>query len=149
MPSRHLLCLYGGHGARPGCGVARPSRSGIGDPDGRLAAGLPPIEFREPGSQEVSGASADLLREIAKRLKLELTFVQAEYAALIPGIEAKRFLDMASGGISDTGREQKLDFVNYMQSGGSMMVRAEDDANATRPSPTSAVSQSPRFSATA
>ncbi|NVP58217.1 ABC transporter substrate-binding protein [Mycoplana rhizolycopersici] len=90
---------------------------------------FPPIEFREPGSQEVSGASADLLREIAKRLKLELTYVQAEYAALIPGIEAKRF-DMASGGISDTEeREQKLDFVNYMQSGGSMMVRAEDDAN--------------------
>ncbi|WHS29882.1 ABC transporter substrate-binding protein [Brucella sp. NM4] len=89
---------------------------------------FPPIEFREPGSQEVSGASADLLREIAKRLNLKMQFVQAEYSALIPGIEAKRF-DMASGGISDTEeREQKLDFVNYMMSGGSMLVRAEDDS---------------------
>ncbi|WP_114217261.1 ABC transporter substrate-binding protein [Ochrobactrum sp. 3-3] len=89
---------------------------------------FPPIEFREPGSQEVSGASADLLREIAKRLNLKMQFVQAEYSALIPGIEAKRF-DMASGGISDTEeREQKLDFVNYMMSGGSMLVRAEDES---------------------
>ncbi|MFK0383929.1 ABC transporter substrate-binding protein [Agrobacterium sp. NPDC090273] len=87
---------------------------------------FPPIEFREPGATEVTGASADLLREIAKRLDLKLEYVQAEYAALIPGIEAKRF-NMASGGISDTEeREQKLDFVNYMLSGGSAMVRAED-----------------------
>ncbi|MCW0001053.1 ABC transporter substrate-binding protein [Pararhizobium sp. YC-54] len=87
---------------------------------------FPPIEFREPGASEVTGASSDLLHEIAKRLELKLEYVQAEYAALIPGIEAKRF-DVASGGISDTEeREQKLDFVNYMLSGGSAMVRAED-----------------------
>ena len=87
---------------------------------------FPPIEFRNPGATEVTGASADLLQEIAKRLDLKLEYVQAEYAALIPGIEAKRF-DIASGGISDTEeREQKLDFVNYMSSGGSAMVRAED-----------------------
>lgn len=97
---------------------------------GKLTVGsqqtFPPIEFREPGATEVTGASADLLREIAKRLDLKLEYVQAEYAALIPGIEAKRF-NMASGGISDTEeREQKLDFVNYMLSGGSAMVRTED-----------------------
>ncbi|MBM3095217.1 transporter substrate-binding domain-containing protein [Ensifer sp. T173] len=87
---------------------------------------FPPIEFREPGASEVTGASSDLLHEIAKRLELKLEYVQAEYAALIPGIEAKRF-DVASGGISDTEeREQKLDFVNYMLSGGSAMVRTED-----------------------
>lgn len=89
---------------------------------------FPPIEFREPGASKVTGASADLLTEISKRLELKLEYVQAEYAALIPGIEAKRF-DVASGGISDTEeREQKLDFVNYMASGGSAMVRAEDAA---------------------
>ncbi|MFT4183591.1 MAG: ABC transporter substrate-binding protein [Rhizobium sp.] len=88
---------------------------------------FPPIEFREAGASVVTGASADLLAEIARRLELKLEYVQAEYAALIPGIEAKRF-DVASGGISDTEeREQKLDFVNYMLSGGSAMVRSEDN----------------------
>jgi len=83
---------------------------------------FPPVEFREPGKTEVTGASADLLVEIGSRLSLKLDFIQSEYAALISGVEADRF-DVASGGISDTEeREQKLDFVNYMQSGGSIMV---------------------------
>jgi len=83
---------------------------------------FPPVEFREPGKTEVTGASADLLVEVASRLNLKLDFIQSEYAALISGVEADRF-DIASGGISDTEeREQKLDFVNYMQSGGSIMV---------------------------
>jgi polar amino acid transport system substrate-binding protein len=87
---------------------------------------FPPIEFREPGKQVVTGASADLLAEIAKRLNLKLEYIQAEYAALIPGIEADRF-DVASGGISDTEeREEKLDFVNYMRSGGSILVRSDE-----------------------
>jgi polar amino acid transport system substrate-binding protein len=93
---------------------------------------FPPVEFREPGKTEVTGASADLLAEVAKRLNLKLEFIQSEYAALISGVEADRF-DMASGGISDTEeREQKLDFVNYMQSGGSiLMLAANTDKLAT------------------
>jgi polar amino acid transport system substrate-binding protein len=83
---------------------------------------FPPVEFREPGKTEVTGASADLLAEVARRLNLKLEYIQSEYAALISGVEADRF-DVASGGISDTEeREQKLDFVNYMQSGGSILV---------------------------
>lgn len=88
---------------------------------------FPPVEFKKPDETEVSGASASLLREIAKRLGLELDYIHGEYASLIPGLESQRF-DMASGGISDTEeREQKVDFVNYMMSGGSILVRAEDD----------------------
>jgi polar amino acid transport system substrate-binding protein len=83
---------------------------------------FPPVEFREPGKTEVTGASSDLLAEIARRLNLKLEYIQSEYAGLISGVEADRF-DLASGGISDTEeREQKLDFVNYMLSGGSILV---------------------------
>ena len=83
---------------------------------------FPPVEFREPGKTEVVGVSRDLLDEVAKRLGLKIEYIQGEYAALIPGVEADRF-DIASGGISDTQeREQKLDFVNYMVSGGSLLT---------------------------
>jgi len=92
---------------------------------------FPPVEFREPGKTEVVGASADLLAEIAKRLNLKLEYIQGEYASLISGVEADRF-DVASGGISDTEeREQKLDFINYMYSGGAMMMLAEHPASAS------------------
>jgi polar amino acid transport system substrate-binding protein len=89
---------------------------------------FPPVEFREPGKTEVVGVSADLLAEVAKRLGLKLEYIQGEYASLISGVEADRF-DIASGGISDTEeREQKLDFVNYMYSGGAMMTLSENTA---------------------
>ncbi len=89
---------------------------------------FPPIEFREPGKSEVTGASRDLLVELAKRLGLKVEFIQAEYSALIPGLEADRF-DMASGGISDTEeREKKVDFVNYMFSGASILTLASNSA---------------------
>lgn len=85
---------------------------------------FPPIEYREPGKTELTGASKDLLTEVARRLNLKLEFIQAEYSALIPGLEADRF-DLASGGISDTEeREQKVDFVNYMMSGASILTLA-------------------------
>jgi polar amino acid transport system substrate-binding protein len=88
---------------------------------------FPPVEFKKPDETAVTGASADLLAEIAKRLGLTLEYIHGEYASLIPGLESKRF-DMASGGISDTEeREQKVDFVNYMMSGGSILVRAADE----------------------
>ena len=88
---------------------------------------FPPVEFREPGKTEVTGASRDLLDEVSKRLGLKLEYIQSEYAGLISGVEADRF-DVASGGISDTEeREQKLDFVNYMQSGGSILLLAANN----------------------
>jgi len=85
---------------------------------------FPPVEFREPGKTEVTGVSKELLDEVAHRLNLKLEYTQSEYASLISGVEADRF-DVASGGISDTEeREQKLDFVNYMMSGGSILLLA-------------------------
>lgn len=87
---------------------------------------FPPVEFREPGKTEAVGVSRDLLEEVTRRLGLKLEYLQAEYASLISGVEADRF-DVASGGISDTEeREQKLDFVNYMMSGGSMLMLSAD-----------------------
>lgn len=87
---------------------------------------FPPVEFKKPDETNVTGASADLLIELANRLGLKLEYIHGEYASLIPGLESKRF-DIASGGISDTEeREQKVDFVNYMLSGGSILVRDAD-----------------------
>jgi len=88
---------------------------------------VPPIEFRDPQTLVLQGAGVDLLMEAGKRLGVEIRYAQAEYSALIPGIEAKRF-DIASGAISDTEeREEKLDFINYMIAGASILIHAEDN----------------------
>jgi len=89
---------------------------------------VPPIEFRDPATLELIGAGVDLIREAGKRLGIEVRYAQAEYSALIPGVEARRF-NIASGAISDTQeREEKLDFINYMSVGASILVNAEDNA---------------------
>lgn len=120
-----MLATLGGHA------VAAPSDAAAGIPDEIKARGVlrvgsqqtfPPVEFRKPGKAEVTGVSRELLDEIARRLGLKIQFVQAEYAALIPGLDANRF-DIASGGLSDTDeREAKVDFVNYMYAGASILT---------------------------
>ncbi|MHC5308106.1 ABC transporter substrate-binding protein [Bartonella sp. LJL80] len=90
---------------------------------------VPPIEFRDTKTLEVIGASVDLLHEVGKRLQIDIRFQQAEYSALISGIEANRF-DIASGAISDTAeREEKLDFINYMMAGAAILVRLGEETS--------------------
>lgn len=88
-----------------------------------------PAEFREEGSEEVTGFTADLLREITSRWGIGLEYVHAEYSALIPGLEAGRF-DIGSGGMSpNPDRLQVVDMVGYFQSGATFIVKAENAAN--------------------
>lgn len=85
----------------------------------------PPIEFRDPATNKMTGLSTDLLTEVAKRLGLKLEWIQSDYGALITGAMASRF-DIASGGISDQPkREEKLDFVNYLKVGTGILVHAD------------------------
>jgi polar amino acid transport system substrate-binding protein len=89
----------------------------------------PPIEFRDPKSNEMVGVSTELLTEVAKRLGLKLQWVQSDYGALITGAKADRF-DLASGGISDQPeREKELDFVNYLLTGTGILTQLGDVKN--------------------
>lgn len=85
----------------------------------------PPIEFRDPATNKMTGLSTELLTEVAKRLGLKLEWIQSDYGALITGAMAARF-DLASGGISDQPeREKKLDFVNYLKVGTGILTHAD------------------------
>lgn len=86
-----------------------------------------PAEFLAEGSDEVQGFTVDLLKEITKRLGLKLEYIHAEYAALIPGLEAGRF-DLGSGGMSpNPDRLEAVDMIGYFQSGATFIVRKEDE----------------------
>lgn len=89
---------------------------------------FPPVEFFKEGTRELTGFSADLLREVGKRLGTSIHYVEGEYSGLIPGLAAGRW-DMSSGGMTDQPERQKsVDFVNYFASGGSVLLRAGDGA---------------------
>ncbi|MGC4028452.1 MAG: transporter substrate-binding domain-containing protein [Steroidobacteraceae bacterium] len=115
----------------PGKAAEADGQATAGPTEGLLRVGsqqsFPPVEFRDGSARQgPSGVSVDLLEEIGRRLKLRIQYVHAEYSALIPGLRAERF-DMISGGMSDTPeREELVDFVNYLLSGASILVRAVD-----------------------
>lgn len=85
-----------------------------------------PVEFKEPGSDEVQGYSADLLREIASRLGVEIEWVSVEFSALFSGASADRF-DVASGGHGiSTERLEVLNQLGYIKSTNVLLALTEN-----------------------
>lgn len=85
-----------------------------------------PAEFRDEGSADLKGFTVDLVTEVAKRLGLKVQYVQADYSALIPGLQADRF-DIGSGGMSpNPDRLAAVDMVGYFQSGATFIIRKSD-----------------------
>lgn len=87
-----------------------------------------PAEFHQEGADEVTGFTSDLLHEIAKRWGVNIEYINAQYSALIPGLEADRF-DIGSGGMSpNPDRLKVVEMVGYFQSGATFLVKAENAA---------------------
>ncbi|MER7334632.1 MULTISPECIES: ABC transporter substrate-binding protein [unclassified Micromonospora] len=86
------------------------------------AEGYPPMEMYKEGTQELIGVDPDLAAAIAGRLGLKLEMTNASFPGLIPGLQADRW-DLAMSSMSDTAeRRQAVDFVDYFQAGGAIMV---------------------------
>lgn len=85
-----------------------------------------PAEFHNEGAAEVTGFTSDLLHEIAKRWGVNVEYINAQYSALIPGLEADRF-DIGSGGMSpNPDRLKVVEMVGYFQSGATFLVKADN-----------------------
>lgn len=86
------------------------------------AEGYPPMEMYKQGTQELTGVDPDLAAAIAGRLGLKLEMTNASFPGLIPGLQSDRW-DLAMSSMSDTEERRKaVDFVDYFQAGGSIMV---------------------------
>jgi polar amino acid transport system substrate-binding protein len=85
--------------------------------------GYPPMEMYKPGTRELTGVDVDLAMAIGKRLGMRTTITNAAFDGLIPGLQGGRW-DLAMSSLSDTAqRRQAVDFVDYFNAGGSIMVK--------------------------
>lgn len=85
--------------------------------------GYPPMEMYKEGTQELTGVDPDLAAGIAKRLGLKVKITNAAFDGLIPGLQGGRW-DIAMSSLSDTEQRRKaVDFVDYFNAGGSVMVK--------------------------
>ncbi|HEY3504183.1 MAG TPA: ABC transporter substrate-binding protein [Actinocatenispora sp.] len=84
--------------------------------------GYPPMEMYKPGTRTLTGVDPDLAKALADKLGLKLSLTNAAFDGLIPGIQGGRW-DLAMSSLSDTAERRKaVDFIDYFQAGGSIMV---------------------------
>jgi polar amino acid transport system substrate-binding protein len=82
----------------------------------------PPYDFYGEDNKTIIGLERELREEMGARLGVKFTDMPAQFASIIPGIQAGRF-DMGMSAFGDFAEREKIvDVVNYMVEGTSIIV---------------------------
>jgi len=83
-----------------------------------------PNEFLASDGHTIIGMDPDLVTALAETMGLKAEFNDAQFEAIIPGIQAGRY-DLGASSFTDTKeREKKVDFVTYFNAGISFYAKA-------------------------
>ena len=75
----------------------------------------PPIAFKDPASNTLTGFDIDLGEAIAKELGVKLEWQETAFAQMISSLQTQR-VDIALAGMSDLpARREVVDFIDYMK----------------------------------
>lgn len=91
----------------------------------------PPYDYVENGVTK--GLDADVMAVIAPKLGLDVRFIDTRFANLIAGLQANRYDVIASALYVTPARAKVVDYIPYAKTGGSLMVRADDDFSPKKP----------------
>src|SRR5690349_19356198 len=91
---------------------------------------FPPFESRSASNpNDIVGFEPDMMKAVMGHLGLKYKFVTGDFNGLIPGLQSGRF-DMIVSDVYDTALRRKVvNFVDYLQTGLSIMVKSSDAAN--------------------
>lgn len=88
-------------------------------------ASYAPNEFIKPGEKDIVGMDVDLGNAIGEKLGLDVSFQNATFDAILPGLAAAKY-DLGMSSFTDTKeREETVDFVTYFTAGTSFFVNTE------------------------
>lgn len=77
----------------------------------------PPIAYKDPATNQLTGFDIDLGEAIAKELGVKVEWQETAFAQMISSLQTAR-VDMAMAGMSDLpARREVVDFVDYMKTG--------------------------------
>ena len=83
-----------------------------------------PNEFLAGDGHTIIGMDPDLVTALAETMGLKAKFQDAQFEAIIPGIQAGRY-DLGASSFTDTKeREKKVDFVTYYNAGVSFYAKS-------------------------
>ena len=88
-----------------------------------------PFEFLDSSSREYVGFDMDMIREIGKRMNVEVEFVNMGFDGLIPALMTNNIDIVVSGVTITEERKKRVDFCEpYYQTGQGLMIRVGDEA---------------------
>lgn len=97
--------------------------------EGRLSIGsdltYPPYAYLE--QSQPAGFDPEFMRALGKQLQLQPEFRDTRFANLVMGVNARRFDVVASALYVTPERARQVDFLPYLKSGASLLVRSDDD----------------------
>jgi polar amino acid transport system substrate-binding protein len=77
----------------------------------------PPIAYKDPATNTLTGFDIDLGEAIAKELGLKIEWQETAFAQMISSLQTQR-VDIALAGMSDLpARREVVDFIDYMKTG--------------------------------
>lgn len=84
----------------------------------------PPLEFRDPATNELSGFDVDLAKALAAKLGVKLVWQETAFEQMLPALATGR-VDAIMSGMSDlASRHATSSFVDYLRSGPQFFVLA-------------------------
>lgn len=93
---------------------------------GKSEQPVPPMSMLNDDGKTWRGVDIDLINAIAKGLGLKVEYVFSNWDGLIPGLNSGRY-DLVMDGVGDLMSRQKVaDFVDYAQSGMTVMSRKDN-----------------------
>ena len=82
-----------------------------------IAPNYPPMDFKDPATNKLTGIDYDLGTEISKRLGIEIRWQETAFEQMVSGLATNR-IDIVMSGMTDTPERQKtVDFVDYFSTG--------------------------------
>ena len=88
----------------------------------------PPITYKDPATNKLTGFDVDLGEAIAAELGVKVEWQEIQFAQMLPSLQTER-VDTALAGMSDTSaRREIVDFVDYMVSGTQFYTGARQSA---------------------
>lgn len=91
----------------------------------------PPYAYLE--QKQPAGFDPEFMRLISHQLGTEPRFVDTRFANLVLGVNANRFDVVASALYVTPERARQVDFLGYLKTGSSLMVRSNDSFKPQRP----------------
>ena len=94
-------------------------------------SGYPPFEFYGPDNKTLIGVDPEIMQALGGVLGLKITLTDLKFAAIVPGLQSKRF-DVGAAAMSITpDRNKVVGFVSYFRGGTSLIVKAGNPAKLT------------------